>query len=107
MSESLALVRHLGSRVDHVIRRLRFHVSTCLIHYVTSVELDDCSLTDLACFRYYVPVVILFCFVIPSCIPTLWGESLWTSYFVGGLLRYFIILHSTWLVNSAAHIWGE
>ena len=34
-----------------------------------------------------------------------WGESLWTSY-VWSVLRYLCTLHSTWLVNSAAHMWG-
>ena len=30
-----------------------------------------------------------------------------TGYFVCGLLRYVYVLHCTWLVNSAAHLWGS
>lgn len=48
------------------------------------------------------------CFGVPMLVPWyLWGESLWVAYFVPGLLRYTIVLNATWLVNSAAHIWGN
>ena len=36
-----------------------------------------------------------------------WGESLHVGYFVPGLLRYTMVLNATWLVNSAAHMWGN
>lgn len=49
----------------------------------------------------------LLCFGIPTMLPCLLiGETLSNSWYVGSLLRYTISLHSTWLVNSAAHIWG-
>jgi stearoyl-CoA desaturase (delta-9 desaturase) len=54
-----------------------------------------------------VPLALLFCFVIPTAIPMFfWGEVFWSSYTVT-VFRYLLILHSTWLVNSAAHFFGN
>ena len=51
---------------------------------------------------------LFMCFVFPSIIASYgWNESIWVSYLVAGVLRYVFILHSTWLVNSAAHLWGS
>ncbi|XP_054773899.2 stearoyl-CoA desaturase 5-like isoform X1 [Lytechinus pictus] len=57
--------------------------------------------------RFYLPLVILFCFIIPTYVPTYWGESALNAYLVCGLLRYCLNLNATWLVNSAAHMWGQ
>jgi len=47
------------------------------------------------------------CFVLPSLVSFyLWDESFVASYFVE-VLRYVMVLHGTWLVNSAAHIYGD
>lgn len=57
--------------------------------------------------KYYKTLVVLVCFVMPSVVPwSMWGESLWTAYMVAGVLRYCICLNFTFLVNSAAHLWG-
>ncbi|CAB1343959.1 unnamed protein product [Coregonus sp. 'balchen'] len=57
---------------------------------------------------YYKMSVLLMCFAVPMFVPwCLWGESLWLGYFVPGLLRYTLVLNATWLVNSAAHMWGN
>lgn len=57
--------------------------------------------------KYYYPSVALFCFIIPTIVPVLmWGESAVISFFVCGLARYVLTLNATWLVNSAAHMWG-
>jgi stearoyl-CoA desaturase (delta-9 desaturase) len=37
----------------------------------------------------------------------LWKETFWNSFFVAGMLRYAFLLNMTWLVNSAAHMWGN
>ncbi|KAH6947079.1 hypothetical protein HPB50_017041 [Hyalomma asiaticum] len=57
--------------------------------------------------KYYVPLVTLFCFVLPTLVP-MWlvGETFWNAHLVNALLRYTVSLHMTWLVNSAAHSWG-
>jgi len=48
------------------------------------------------------------CFVFPAQIAThFWGEQFWTAFFVCGGLRYVCVLHFTWLVNSAAHLYGD
>jgi stearoyl-CoA desaturase (delta-9 desaturase) len=48
------------------------------------------------------------CFFMPSLVAMYgWGEGFWTGYFTAGVLRYVFVLHMTWLVNSAAHIWGS
>lgn len=58
-------------------------------------------------FRYYKLSVVVMCFLLPTLVPWyFWGESLRVAYFVPGLLRYTVVLNSTWLVNSAAHMWG-
>lgn len=52
--------------------------------------------------------MVLLCFLVPTLVPWyFWGESLVVGYFVAGLLRYTVVLNATWLVNSAAHIWGN
>jgi len=58
--------------------------------------------------RLYLPSILLMCFVVPTIVPWYsWGESLVTSYFTCSLLRYALTLNATWLVNSAAHMWGN
>jgi stearoyl-CoA desaturase (delta-9 desaturase) len=48
------------------------------------------------------------CFVFPAQVAHYgWGESFWNAFFVAGALRYVICLHITWLVNSAAHLYGD
>jgi stearoyl-CoA desaturase (delta-9 desaturase) len=36
-----------------------------------------------------------------------WGEQFWNAFFVAEALRHCIVLHFTWLVNSAAHLCGD
>ncbi|MFT7807194.1 acyl-CoA desaturase-like [Arapaima gigas] len=74
------------------------------------LELTDLKQDKVVMFqrKYYKPSVLLMCFFIPMTVPWyLWGESLWVGYFVPGLLRYTLVLNATWLVNSAAHMWGN
>jgi len=47
------------------------------------------------------------CFYIPAKICTLWGEDFWNGILVAGGLRYVYCLHCTFLVNSAAHLYGD
>ena len=57
--------------------------------------------------QFYLPIFLLTCFIIPTIVPSLlWGESLQVAYFIG-VLRYMIVLHNTWCVNSVAHLWGD
>lgn len=48
------------------------------------------------------------CFVVPTVVPWyFWGESLWNGFFLASIFRYVLTLNATWLVNSAAHMWGN
>ena len=50
----------------------------------------------------------IICFYIPTAIPVyLWGESFYNAWFVVAMFRYAFTLNMTWLVNSAAHMWGS
>ncbi|CAH1155145.1 unnamed protein product [Phaedon cochleariae] len=56
--------------------------------------------------KYYVLLVTLLTFIVPALIPWYYyGENFWISWYVT-IARYTLALNITWLVNSAAHIWG-
>lgn len=74
------------------------------------LELSDLKNDEIVMFqrRYYKTSVVLLCFMLPTLVPWyFWGESMSVAYFVPCLLRYAIVLNATWLVNSAAHMWGN
>merc|ERR1711970_1251782 len=74
-----------------------------------TVNMEDLEKDDLVMFQHrnYIPCFLTFGFVIPTLIPHfLWGESLLTAYFMA-VFRYVTVLHITWLVNSAAHFFGN
>ncbi|KAK6328576.1 acyl-CoA desaturase [Coregonus clupeaformis] len=74
------------------------------------LELTDLKADKVVMFqrKYYKLSVVLLCFLVPMWVPWyLWGESLWVGYFIPGLMRYTLVLNATWLVNSAAHMWGN
>jgi len=50
---------------------------------------------------------LFMCFAFPSLVSMTWGENFWTGFWVAGALRYCYVLHVTWLVNSAAHFFGD
>ena len=51
---------------------------------------------------------IFMCFIFPTLVSYYaWEESIVSSYLVAGCLRYCLVLHGTWLVNSAAHLYGS
>lgn len=57
--------------------------------------------------RYYLPLVAIFCFLLPTAIPVFfWSESVWVAYCTSALFRYCLNLHATWFINSAAHTFG-
>ncbi|KAK2823606.1 hypothetical protein Q7C36_020206 [Tachysurus vachellii] len=58
--------------------------------------------------KYYKMSVLVMCFFLPTMVPWyFWGESMWNSYFLASILRYTVALNLTWLVNSAAHMYGN
>jgi len=73
------------------------------------LSMEDLEADPLLAFqkRFYIPLVLLVCFILPSMLPVyLWGESGKVAFYTCGLLRYCWTLHMTWLVNSAAHMIG-
>lgn len=74
------------------------------------VDMSDLAADPVVIFqrKFYVPLVIFWCFIMPTLVPHyVWGESLSVAFYVVAMMRYTITLHSTWLVNSAAHMWGQ
>lgn len=50
----------------------------------------------------------LFCFILPTVIPVVcWNETWMNAYFIPTVFRYVFTLNVTWLVNSAAHFYGN
>ena len=46
--------------------------------------------------------------LLPTMVPVwFWAERFWTSFVFSFMIRYLVTLHGTWLVNSAAHYYGE
>ncbi|KAJ8944710.1 hypothetical protein NQ318_007923 [Aromia moschata] len=75
--------------------------------YGQAVSLRNKYVQNFLFFRYFTWIKLLFCFILPTMIPPLfWGESLLATIKVVILVRYPLSLNLTWLVNSAAHLWG-
>ncbi|XP_014252617.1 (11Z)-hexadec-11-enoyl-CoA conjugase-like [Cimex lectularius] len=73
------------------------------------IDMSDITNNPLVSFhqKHFLKLQLLFCFIIPSIIPPLfWNESWALAFWVNSTVRYCIVLNSTWLVNSAAHIYG-
>mmetsp|Transcript_35991 Transcript_35991/g.64810 ORF Transcript_35991/g.64810 Transcript_35991/m.64810 type:complete len:352 (+) Transcript_35991:304-1359(+) len=48
------------------------------------------------------------CFVFPTLVCVYgWGEDWWYAFLVAGCIRYLYSKHCTFLVNSAAHLYGD
>lgn len=57
--------------------------------------------------QYYYYISLLVCFMLPTFVPYyLWGESLWVAFCCCACLRLAITMHSTWCINSVAHLYG-
>lgn len=57
--------------------------------------------------NHYIASFLTCGFLLPTLLPhLLWGESLFAAFFMA-VFRYVIVLHITWLVNSAAHFFGN
>jgi len=55
--------------------------------------------------HHYLLVSSALCYGLPTALGYVYGCA-WTAYWVAGVLRYCCLLHATWMVNSAAHLWG-
>jgi stearoyl-CoA desaturase (delta-9 desaturase) len=72
------------------------------------ILMDDLQKDSVVIFqhKYYFILSHFFCFIL----PTLYGKYMWNSAWIGylyfGVLRWVLLLHATWCVNSVAHMWG-
>ncbi|XP_076673437.1 acyl-CoA Delta-9 desaturase-like isoform X1 [Andrena cerasifolii] len=74
------------------------------------VDMSDLEKNPVLAFqrRYYVALVLLLCFFIPTAVPVLcWNETWSNAFFVSTILRQVFGLNAAWLVNSAAHLYGN
>lgn len=73
------------------------------------LDMSDLKAEKLVMFqrRYYKSGLLLMCFILPTLVPWYcWGETFVNSLCVSTFLRYAVVLNATWLVNSAAHLYG-
>ncbi|XP_031772767.1 acyl-CoA desaturase [Apis florea] len=73
-----------------------------------TVDMSDLEKDPIVVFqrRWYYILVLLVCFVIPVGVPYYFWNEQFILCWNGNLTRYIYTLNVTWLVNSAAHIWG-
>jgi stearoyl-CoA desaturase (delta-9 desaturase) len=75
-------------------------------HWVPDLLADP----DVRRFDAAYPAVAALSFVLPAAAGGLWSMSwagMWTALLWGGLVRYAVVHHVTWSVNSIAHTFGE
>jgi stearoyl-CoA desaturase (delta-9 desaturase) len=73
------------------------------------LDLSDLTSDPLLMFqrKYYLPLVVMFCFLVPTAVPVfLWKENALVAFYTAALFRYCFCLHATWFINSAAHMFG-
>ncbi|XP_035732350.1 acyl-CoA Delta(11) desaturase-like isoform X1 [Vespa mandarinia] len=74
------------------------------------IDMSDLKSDPIIAFqkKYYFILMPLMCFILPSIIPMYcWNETFLNSYFIPVVFRYVFTLNMTWLVNSAAHLFGN
>uniref|UniRef100_A0A2S2QTL0 Stearoyl-CoA desaturase 5 n=1 Tax=Sipha flava TaxID=143950 RepID=A0A2S2QTL0_9HEMI len=72
---------------------------------MTDVEMDPYVMFQK---KYYKILFTTLAMLMPMLVPhVLWGETLWNGFFVCFLFRLMTALNLTWLVNSAAHLYGN
>ena len=75
-----------------------------------NIDVSDLEKDPIVMFqkRYFLLLVLIFSAIVPTLIPfVFWGEGAAISFLMCGAFRYICTLHVTWLVNSAAHLWGD
>ncbi|XP_055633547.1 acyl-CoA Delta-9 desaturase isoform X2 [Toxorhynchites rutilus septentrionalis] len=74
-----------------------------------AVDMSDLETDGIVMFqkKYYAVLMPLFCFAIPTYMAYHFlDETFSNSWYIVAIFRYVLSLNGTWLVNSAAHIWG-
>lgn len=76
----------------------------------STVDMSDLESDPVLTFqrRHYSKLILIFSVIVPTMLPWLWwGENPINALLFLAFFRYVYSLHMTWLVNSAAHLWGK
>lgn len=73
------------------------------------LDLSDLKNDGVVMFQHKlgIPFCVLVCFAVPSLMVKLWGDHWYYGFLIPGALRYVWVLHCTFVVNSAAHLFGD
>ncbi|KAK5650383.1 hypothetical protein RI129_001412 [Pyrocoelia pectoralis] len=74
-----------------------------------TIDMTDLEADSLVMFQktFYKSLYVIFAIAFPVALPIyLWDESYLNSIFISYFARYITVLNLTWLVNSAAHLYG-
>lgn len=74
------------------------------------IDMSDMNADPMIMFqkRYYKTLFTIFSIAIPTLVPYyFWNEDLWVAFVICFVTRLMSVLNGTWLVNSAAHIYGN
>ncbi|XP_031334185.1 acyl-CoA desaturase-like isoform X2 [Photinus pyralis] len=74
-----------------------------------TIDLSDLEADSLVMFQktFYKSLYAIFAMALPIAAPIyFWNETYLNSLFISYFARYIMVLHFTWLVNSAAHLYG-
>ncbi len=87
---------------------LFFRKNQALKEGARTIDMSDMEKDWIVMFqrRNYSILSNLFCFGLPALYGGLVWNSWWIGYFYFGVLRWILLLHATWCVNSVAHMWG-
>lgn len=81
-----------------------------VVEAMKNVDLSDIEKDSICMFqlRMHPYFDLLMCFVLPPLISSYgWNETLINGFLIPGVLRYVITMNCTFLVNSAAHLYGS
>ncbi len=56
--------------------------------------------------KYYIPIAVLFSFILPMLIGGLFGKAI-GALLIAGLGRLIVVHHATFFINSLCHMWGK
>lgn len=73
------------------------------------IDMSDLESDPILMFQhnYYLYLMPILCFVLPTMIPIYFWNETFVIAFCVNIFRYVFTLNATWLVNSAAHLWGS
>ncbi|KAH0999903.1 hypothetical protein HUJ05_000008 [Dendroctonus ponderosae] len=72
------------------------------------IDLSDLYSDPLLTFqhKYYLPLMLLACFITPVAVPMYFWKETFLNAFSLNIVRYLIIVHNTFTINSFAHRFG-